>query len=289
MQVKVIIGTIAFMLTMIILGFAALREPARLAAFALAEEGRSIENGARIFYGNCATCHGVEGKAQECYDAASGEPINCVGLPLNNPLLICGDTPPKLGPEGVDWEGTKLSYIESTIAAGRVGTQMPTWSEEFGGPMRDDQIHNVASFVLNWEGEWLDESGNCIYVTFEWPETVDEFLALDEISPGDPTNGEALYTSYTCIVCHGSIDDASSATIGPWLGDIAERGGTRVEGESAEQYIYRSILYPNEFIAPDCPTGPCTGPPSAMRQTFAFDMGSNPQDMADIIAYLLGQ
>ena len=277
------------MLTMIILGFAALREPARLEAFALAEEGRAIENGARIFYGNCATCHGIEGKAQECFDAASGEPTECIGLPLNNPLLICGDSPPKLGPEGVDWEGTKRSYIESTVAAGRVGTQMPTWSEEFGGPMRDDQVHDVTSFVLNWEGEWFDDNGNCIYVTFEWPETVEEYLALDEISPGDASNGEALYTSYTCIVCHGNLDDPSSATIGPWLGDIAERGDEIVPGQAADQYIYRSILYPNEFIAPECPTGPCAGPPSAMRQTFAFDMGANPQDMADILAYLLGQ
>jgi mono/diheme cytochrome c family protein len=289
MQVKIIIGTIAFMLTMIILGFAALREPARLAAFAVAEEGRAIENGARLFYGNCATCHGIEGKAQECFDAASGEPIACVGLPLNNPLLICGDTPVKLGPEGVDWEGTKRSYIESTIAAGRVGTQMPTWSEEFGGPMRDDQIHNVASFVLNWEGDWVLPDGTCNIFTIDWPETVEEFLALDEIAAGDAANGEALYTSYTCIVCHGSIDDESSATIGPWLGDIAERGGDQVEGQAADQYIYRSILYPNEYIAPDCPTGPCTGPPSAMRQTFAFDMGSNPQDMADVLAFLLGE
>ena len=287
MQVKIIIGTISFMLTMIILGFAALREPARLEAFAAAEVGRSVETGARIFYSNCATCHGVQGKAQECYDSASGEPKACVGLPLNNPILICGDRPPKL--DAINYAGTKRAFVEGTIAAGRPGTQMPTWSERFGGPMRDDQIQNVAAFVLNWEGDWFKEDGTCNYVTFEWPETVDEYLALDEISPGVAANGEALFTSYTCVVCHGSMDGSSPATIGPSLIGIAERAGTQVEGESAEQYIYRSILYPNEFIAPDCPTGPCTGPPSAMRQTFAFDMGNNPQDMADIIAYLLGQ
>ena len=81
MQVKIVIGTIAFMLTMIILGFAALREPARLQEFQHAFEGRSIENGARLFSNNCATCHGVNGKAEECYDAG-GNVIGCQGLPL---------------------------------------------------------------------------------------------------------------------------------------------------------------------------------------------------------------
>ena len=36
------------MLTMMIMGFAALREPARLEEFSHAFEGRSIENGARL-------------------------------------------------------------------------------------------------------------------------------------------------------------------------------------------------------------------------------------------------
>ncbi|MCB8943595.1 MAG: c-type cytochrome [Ardenticatenaceae bacterium] len=287
MQVKIVIGTISFMLTMIILGFAALREPARLEAFAAAEHGRAVENGAHLFYGNCATCHGIEGKAQQCFDAGSGEPINCVGLPLNSAQLICGDRPPKL--DTVGWDGTKQTFIEATIASGRVGTQMPTWSEEFGGPMRDDQIQDVAAFILNWEGDWYDDAGNCIYFTFEWPETVEEYLALEDIVEGDAANGEALYGSYTCVVCHGSLADSASATIGPWLGDIAERGDGIVEGASAEQYVYRSILVPDEHIAVDCPLGPCAGPPSAMRQTFASDMGSSPQDMADLLAYLLGQ
>ena len=48
MQVKVVIGTIAFMLTMIILGYAALREPERLEHFTGARDGRTIETGANI-------------------------------------------------------------------------------------------------------------------------------------------------------------------------------------------------------------------------------------------------
>ena len=284
MQVKIIIGTISFMLTMIILGFSALREPARLEAFALAQEGRAIENGARIFFGNCATCHGIEGKAQQCFDAASGEPIACQGLPLQSYALLCGDRPERL--ELLNWQGTKQTFVESTIASGRPGTAMPTWSEEFGGPMRDDQVHDVAAFVLNWESEELCATPP---VQYDWAESVEDELAKHE--PGDAARGEELYASYGCVACHGQLADSGSATVGPWLGDIAERGAEQVPEMSAAQYVYHSILFPNEFIAPDCPIGPCAGPPSAMRQDFAFVMGGEEQaqDMADILAYLLGQ
>ncbi|VAW39459.1 hypothetical protein MNBD_CHLOROFLEXI01-2240, partial [hydrothermal vent metagenome] len=76
MQVKVVIGTIAFMLTMIILGYAALREPERMEAFTGAREGRTIETGAKLYISNCASCHGVEAQAEVCEDA-SGNSIAC--------------------------------------------------------------------------------------------------------------------------------------------------------------------------------------------------------------------
>jgi hypothetical protein len=56
MQVKVAIGTVAFMLAMIILGVVALFEPARLEKTTEAYAGRQIEKGARIFNDNCSTC-----------------------------------------------------------------------------------------------------------------------------------------------------------------------------------------------------------------------------------------
>ena len=45
-----------------------------------------------------------------------------------------------------------------TLHAGRpskVRTQwaniMPTWGNEFGGPLRDDQVQDVTNYVLNWQ------------------------------------------------------------------------------------------------------------------------------------------
>jgi hypothetical protein len=50
------------------------------------------------------------------------------------------------------------------------------------------------------------------------------------------------------------------------------------------QYIYESILHPGDFLAPECPTGPCT---NQMPPNFGDRMEF--QDMADVIAFLMQQ
>ena len=116
MQIKIVIGTIAFMLTMMVFGYSALREPARLERFANAELGRSIEAGGHIFTNNCATCHGTDGKAETCFNAA-GAQIACQGLPLNFNGQLCGEPSQRMTDMG--WSGTKAAYVRTTVAAGR--------------------------------------------------------------------------------------------------------------------------------------------------------------------------
>jgi mono/diheme cytochrome c family protein len=280
MQTKVIIGTIAFMLSMIILGFATLLEPTRLEETTMAFEGRQIEKGAAIFQANCSNCHGIEGKAEQCFDPASGEPQGCVGLPLNSAALLCGDKSVRMTEMG--WEGTKRNFILQTISAGRPRTLMPTWSQAFGGSKEDYEIDQVTNFILNW-GENPALCGEDALPPAEeaaWPTEV------TELPEGDPANGAALYSStYPCSTCHGDPAVPDSNPIGPWLGNIAVEGATRIEGQSAEQYIYESILYVDNFIAPVCPNDlPCVDP-SQMQNTFAGTMSE--QDIADIIAYLM--
>jgi mono/diheme cytochrome c family protein len=283
MQVKIVIGTVAFMLTMMILGFAVLREPARLTEYTDAAKGRSIEVGAEIFGNNCASCHGINGDAKECFNSA-GEQVGCQGLPLNDYDVMCGDRTYRM--ETLNWAGTKEDFIKTTVAAGRFGTVMPVWSEAFGGPMRPDQIQNVTDFVLNWESDALCAEEP---VRYDWPVAVADFLARPEGSAGDAANGATLYnTTYGCSACHGDPAVAGSNNVGPWLGEIAQVGATRIDGVDAIDYVYESILNPSAFIAPDCPSGPCAGPPSAMPGTFAGRIGSNPSDMADLLAFLVG-
>ncbi len=283
MQIKIVIGTVAFMIAMMVLGYSALREQSRMARFTNAELGRSIEAGAEIFANNCATCHGVDATAQECFDAV-GNQIACQGLPLNYNGLLCGDVSQRMVDMG--WGGTKANYILTTISAGRGA--MPTWSDHFGGPLRPDQVQNVANFVLNFESETLCAAP---VVTYEWPEFAEEFLAGPDVTgPGDAERGGELFAvTYGCIACHGALDGSTPATLGPSLADIETTGSTRVEGMDALQYVYHSILFPSDHIAPECPTGPCAGPPSTMPANFGSRMSENPQDMADLLAYLLGE
>ncbi len=282
MQVKIVIGTIAFMLTMIIVGFAALQEESRLATFTAAREGRQIESGAHLYEGQCANCHGVNGKAEECYDAATGEQIGCQGLPINYKPLLCGDRSTRM--DVLNWEGSKASLISATIAAGRFGTAMPTWSQEYGGPLRPDQVEDLVQFVLNWETESLCAQPDFVY---EWPETIEGLLEL--FPEGDAARGAELYVApYGCSGCHGNLEDPASAAIGPWQGNLAEVAPTRVEGLSGAQYVYESILYPNNYVVEECPNAPCTVP-SAMPDNFPARMGDSaerPQDLIDIMAYL---
>jgi mono/diheme cytochrome c family protein len=279
MQVKVAIGTIALMLTMVVFGYAAIRETARMERFAAAEQGRSIERGAHLYDANCANCHGIDGRAEVCYDPSSGEQIGCIGLQLNNQALLCGDVSERM--QIMNWDGTKQDYILSTVAAGRMGTQMVMWSEQFGGPLRQDQVRNVTNFVLNWETEELC-SGEII--RFDWPDSVDDFLA--DYPDGDAASGKALYVTYGCSGCHGVPDEGIVAAVGPALENIEEVGATRITGMTATQYVYESILHPSDFITPDCPNGPCTGPPSAMPANFAGRMAPTPEHMTDLLTYL---
>lgn len=301
LQVKVMIGTIAFMFTMIFLGFAALREPARMQTYTNAALGRSIEVGAHLYDNNCASCHGVDGTAEVCYDTATGEQIGCQGLPLNNRNLVCGE--PSRRMTDLQWQGSKTAFIQGTIAAGRPWGGMPTWSQAFGGPLQPNEVEDVTHFVMNWESETLCSVPP---FTFPWPENWDDLLALNELPadlepplpddlditlplayPGDTARAEELYeVTYGCAACHGQMDEPGSNSIGPHLGNIGNDAGTRQPNVSAEEYLYESILNPGAFISGGCPAGDCA---NIMPNNFGDRMSEVPQDMMDIITYLMSQ
>lgn len=283
MQVKIVIGTVAFMMTMMLFGYAALREPARLERFAAADLARNVEKGADIYYNNCATCHGMEGDALNCLDAA-GEQIACVGLPLRDAYLLCGEPSDRLVDQ--DYKFTVRDYVYGTIYAGRIGTQMPTWSADLGGPMQGYEIENVTQFVLNWQHDLCADVESS--VAYTWTLTLTDLLAVEGVTvPGDAANGQELYDrTYACASCHGDPATEGSNRVGPWLGDMAERGGSIVDGYAAADYLYESILNPNAHIAENCPTGPCNTP-SGMPGNFAVRI-RDPQSMIDLMTYILG-
>lgn len=77
MEHRILVGTIAFLAIMVLVGWIAINEGGRMAAFERQYTARSIERGAALFNVNCSECHGTDG-------------LGVVGRApaLNNPYLF---------------------------------------------------------------------------------------------------------------------------------------------------------------------------------------------------------
>ncbi|MFZ4827504.1 MAG: c-type cytochrome [Phototrophicaceae bacterium] len=111
-------------------------------------------------------------------------------------------------------------------------------------------------------------------------ETGDDWATL--IANADPANGEVLFgtfyaeASFACSNCHNNASE--DRLVGPGLLSIAERATTRVDGISAEEYIFTSILLPNDYVVE-------TYVADLMPKVYG-DLLSE-QEQYDLVAYLL--
>lgn len=270
----VAVGTLSILGVTGAMAFLGFGETRRMQEFTEAFRARQVENGAAMFENSCRPCHGPQGKG-----------IEGVAPALNAADLFNGERLANTG-----YAGSVEDYVRSTIAAGRPvpsqGTnypqRMPTWSQQFGGPLRGDQIESLVAFVMNWEERALAEGAP----TPETPpeEAVGTNIKV-ELPPGDAASGEALSESFGCTGCH-----ILSAVGPPWRGEpqtpgIAERARERLaqedytgNAETEEEYLVESIVLPNEFVVEGYAVG--VMPP---------DYGSRmtAQQLADVVAYLL--
>lgn len=76
---RILIGTVAFLATLVLVGWLAINEGGRMAAFDRQFTARSIERGALLFASNCSPCHGTDGLGTARAPA------------LNSPLLFGHD------------------------------------------------------------------------------------------------------------------------------------------------------------------------------------------------------
>lgn len=99
------------------------------------------------------------------------------------------------------------------------------------------------------------------------------------LEAANPQHGESLFSQTledapACSTCH-RLDGNQSA--GPALNGYAERAATRVEGQSAAEYSYESILRPSRHVV--------SGFSNVMYAKYEAVL--NASDLADLIAYLL--
>jgi cytochrome c551/c552 len=108
--------------------------------------------------------------------------------------------------------------------------------------------------------------------------------AATELPPGivaalaqiDPMRGQMLTLSSGCIGCHSL--DPNQVMPGPTWRNIGNVAATRVPGESAELYLYNSIIHPNAYLVEGFL-------PNIMLQIYQDTLSEQAQ--ADLIAYLL--
>lgn len=267
MMTKITVGIVALLvMASIFVLFVARGETARLPAEEVNFSSRSIENGALIFEANCIGCHGVQGKG-----------LPGVAPALNTPEFFTTRL------KEVGYVGSLRSFIEGTVNAGRpVGSgkysaKMATWGKEYGGPLRPDQIRDVASFILNWEATAVGTA-----VTTTTTTTPTAAPTLDENLP--PLElGKAVYAANACSGCHGDPDLGTPGAVGPTMAGIGTRAGNEVPGLSAADYIRQSIVDPNAHIVAQCPAGACTA--GLMPQDFGAKL--SPKQLDGLVEYLL--
>jgi mono/diheme cytochrome c family protein len=95
---------------------------------------------------------------------------------------------------------------------------MPSWSQEYGGPLRDDQIQDLTNFVMNWQGPQppgVRQEGVEVVPT-EAPVDVEATPEAPEepAGAGDAAAGEQTFATY-CVSCHGP--GAEGGALGPSL------------------------------------------------------------------------
>jgi cytochrome c553 len=104
-------------------------------------------------------------------------------------------------------------------------------------------------------------------------------VSVATLPPGDAAHGATLFSQSVngapaCSTCHTTDD---TALVGPSMKDYSQHAASRVSGKSAEEYTLESITKPASFLVP--------GFANVMYNNYAAAF--TPQDMADLMAYLL--
>ncbi|MHB8618398.1 MAG: c-type cytochrome [Chloroflexota bacterium] len=218
----------------------------------VAQDQQNIDRGAALFAANCSTCHGIQGQGN-AIQPSNGKPSGAP--PLRGFVTQVGSNGK---PRQVPWTKSRTEdYIRATISAGRPplggvaapGTVvMPTWSDRFGGPLRDIDINYLVAFLESqqWSlvaDQWklnpqpVGLAPSFAKATPAPPVTAAQPIANVTPGPagsgivtvntrakpwkaGDAAAGKQVFMTKGCSGCH-TIDGLSTGTVGPNLTHIA--------------------------------------------------------------------
>jgi mono/diheme cytochrome c family protein len=203
-----------------------LNEPHRQAEAIERQRHLAMERGAGIYARLCYTCHGYTGTGA----IVPGAEVMAANLSLRR---ATGDR---------DEDRKTFDFLTKTIARGRPNTPMPAWGLRDGGALNDEEIDELATWIMNAGSRWNE---------------------IEELTHGGPTPimpdvggtgadavARGLFLSKGCGACH-TIQGLQGANgqVGPNLSQVGTVAGTR-KGLPAAEYIRESILQPAAFLAP---------------------------------------
>jgi mono/diheme cytochrome c family protein len=273
-NLQIFLGAIMVLVTSVIILVYGVNEQNRMAETEKAQQARTIEQGAALFEAQCSRCHGTQG-------------TGIAGLcpPLNDRNFFDNRL------KEVNWSGTLEDYIVATASSGRLvstrpqlfpgqGTPaMPSFSDHYGGPLREDQIRTIAAFIMNWQ-----ETATLVAVPTPPTGPVVGTDITKELPQGDPKKGETLATTLACTACHILAPTGPAWQPQPGQPGIGERAATRItqpdytgKATTPEQYLFESISSPSTFVVSGFAA-------NLMPPNYANTLTD--QDMADLIAYL---
>jgi len=149
-QVNAMIGLL--FLSVVIFGGYMLNESSRQDEADHEITERVAERGARLFVNNCRSCHGLEGKGPE-----EGAVAPAIHLDAYRIFEDGNEEGVEVTPAG---EASQIRrFLFNTIACGRAGTFMPTWSQQYGGPLSDTQINQIVTMVTTGQWNLVEEIG----------------------------------------------------------------------------------------------------------------------------------
>lgn len=226
-------GTIVCCIVLVILlSYLGASEESRLELAQKQYRGTVIENGARLYNLHCRACHGPR-----------GEGVGQLGPPLNEAHFFQNRL------SEVGWLSTLENYIAATTEHGRMmGTRpiyagngstavMAPWLQEYGGPLRGDEISALTSFIMNWRPTALGEVSLAE-------------LPFPRFNPGNPAvieRGAEVFL-VKCGHCHRFRNQGEQEVPGPDLSDIAATAASRKDGVDGVAYIRESVLVPEAYV-----------------------------------------
>lgn len=248
-------------------------------------KARSVESGAKIYSLQCARCHNLDGKGIDGQGPALSH-ISFVGKSVevlgDQNILETKEITKSERLKQLGWSGSLVNYVKGVVASGIPvrssnvwEVNHPTFLQSYGGNLREDQVANVANYVVNWSLN-PDMSTDAVLPPVPGAGGVAKATAVPLTA--DQEAGKKLVVSLGCNACH-AIKGVMQGAVGPNLTKLATDSEEVIKSDdyaknlkgqpaakTAEEYIIQSIYYPNAYIYPKCPQGPCAA--GVMVQTY---------------------